>query len=123
MITSNFIPVAGEQTNGIEQTTYYAQMIVKAFSDALDKNNCLTKIPVAIGLEISTTIEDLKDIKEIIGGIGGVDDQLATPDPDRQIKVISPNDDTDYTGVSAVQEQYGVSKKKVLADLKQFAED
>lgn len=123
MITSNFIPVAGEQTNGIEQTTYYAQMIVKAFSDALDKNNCLTKIPVAIGLEISTTIEDLKDIKEIIGGIGGVDNQLATPDPDRQINVISPNDDTDYTGVSAVQEQYGVSKKKVLADLKQFAED
>jgi hypothetical protein len=58
-------------------------MIVKAFSDALDKNNCLTKIPAAIGLEISTTIEDLKDIKEIIGGIGGVDDQLATPDPDR----------------------------------------
>ena len=123
MITSNFIPVAGEQTNGIEQTTYYAQMIVKAFSDALDKNNCLTKIPVAIGLEISTTIEDLKDIKEIIGGIGGVDNQLAIPDPDRQINVISPNDDTDYTGVSAVQEQYGVSKKKVLADLKQFAED
>ena len=123
MITSNFIPVAGEQTNGIEQTTYYAQMIVKAFSDALDKNNCLTKIPAAIGLEISTTIEDLKDIKEIIGGIGGVDNQLATPDPDRQINVISPNDDTDYTGVSAVQEQYGVSKKKVLADLKQFAED
>ena len=123
MITSNFIPVAGEQTNGIEQTTYYAQMIVKAFSDALDKNNCLTKIPVAIGLEISTTIEDLKDIKEIIGGIGGVDNQLATPDPDRQINVISPNDDTDYTGVSAVQEQYGVSKKKVLADLKQFTED
>ena len=123
MITSNFIPVAGEQTNGIEQTTYYAQMIVKAFSDALDKNNCLTKIPVAIGLEISTTIEDLKDIKEIIGGIGGVDNQLATPDPDRQINVISPNDDTDYTGVSAVQEQYGVSKKKLLADLKQFAED
>ena len=123
MITNNFIPIAGEQTNGIEQTTYYAQLIVKAFSDALDKNNCLTKIPVAIGLEISTTIEDLKDIKEVIGGISGVDNNLITPDPDRQIKVISPNDDTDYSNSSAIQEQYGVSKKKILADLKQFAED
>ena len=67
----DFIPVAGEQTNGIEQQAYYAQLLIKAFQDALDKNNCLTKVPVAIGLEISSALDDLHDIKDIVAGIGG----------------------------------------------------
>ena len=121
----DFIPVAGEQTNGIEQQAYYAQLLIKAFQDALDKNNCLTKVPVAIGLEISSALDDLHDIKDIVAGIGGVDNQLASPDPDRQIVVVSPNDDFDYSQSSSapIQADYGVNKKNYIADLKQFAED
>lgn len=82
-------------------------------------------MPVAIGLEISSALDDLHDIKDIVAGIGGVDNQLASPDPDRQIVVVSPNDDFDYSQSSSapIQADYGVNKKNYIADLKQFAED
>lgn len=58
---------ATRQNLGVSDKVYHAQIIIDAFSKALDSNMCLSKIPIALVAQLTSYQQNLSDIVNAVG--------------------------------------------------------